>query len=100
MNRSIALILIWTLAGAAVVRGQDDPDYLKTVQAFADAMIEKGRDVYGTEPSPLFAAALDRNTSRLLEAWPQKIRGYAIQIAHPQAPTLCTILICIRCFTR
>lgn len=33
---------------------------LKIVKAYADAMIEKGRDTYGDEHSPLFAAALDR----------------------------------------
>ncbi|NHE59575.1 hypothetical protein [Cyclobacterium plantarum] len=33
---------------------------LEMVQAYADAMIEKGRDNYGDLQSPLFAAALDR----------------------------------------
>jgi hypothetical protein len=33
---------------------------LKIVRTYADAMIEKGRDVYGKEHSPLFAAAMDR----------------------------------------
>jgi len=41
------------------------PDYLALVRAYADAMIEQGRDVYGEEHSPLFAAALDRATMRL-----------------------------------
>ncbi|MBD3629994.1 hypothetical protein [Cyclobacterium sp.] len=34
---------------------------LKKVKAYADAMIEKGRDNYGDLQSPLFAAALDRS---------------------------------------
>lgn len=33
---------------------------LNIVRSYADAMIENGRDVYGKEHSPLFAAALDR----------------------------------------
>ncbi|WP_439481241.1 hypothetical protein [Cyclobacterium plantarum] len=33
---------------------------LEMVQAYADAMIEKGRDSYGDLHTPLFAAALDR----------------------------------------
>ena len=35
-------------------------DYLKIVQAYADTMIERGRDTYGLQHSPLFAAALNR----------------------------------------
>lgn len=41
------------------------PDYLGVVRAFADAMLEHGRDVYGDEHSPLFAAALDPETLQL-----------------------------------
>jgi dienelactone hydrolase len=41
------------------------PDYLALVRAYADALIERGRDVYGDQHSPLFAAALDRTTMRL-----------------------------------
>lgn len=36
--------------------------YLDLAKAYADVMIEKGRDTYGEEHSPLFAAALDRET--------------------------------------
>ncbi len=43
------------------------PDYLATVRAYADAMIERGRDTYGEVHSPLFAGALDRRSGRLLE---------------------------------
>lgn len=39
--------------------------YMALVRAYADAMIERGRDVYGKEHSPLYAAALDRKTMRL-----------------------------------
>ncbi len=38
------------------------PTYLDLARAYADVMIEKGRDTYGKEHSPLFAATLDRET--------------------------------------
>lgn len=41
---------------------------LEIVKAYADAMIEKGRDTYGDEHSPLFAAALDRSNIKLASA--------------------------------
>jgi len=44
-----------------------DEHLLATVRAYADTMLEKGRDRYGAQHSPLFAAALDRNTLSLLE---------------------------------
>ena len=40
-------------------------DYLKIVRAYADAMLERGRDTYGKVRSPLFAATLDRKTLEL-----------------------------------
>jgi hypothetical protein len=43
------------------------PDYLSLVKAYAEAMIEDGRDIYGEVHSPLFAAALDRQTMRIGE---------------------------------
>lgn len=51
------------------------PDYLGTVQAYADAMIDHGRDVYGTEQTPLFAATLDRATMRLPVKTPPAVPG-------------------------
>ncbi|MFW6290311.1 MAG: hypothetical protein ACOC0R_05020, partial [Mariniphaga sp.] len=38
---------------------------LETVKAYAEAMIEHGRDVYGKEHSPLFAAAMDREAMNI-----------------------------------
>ena len=38
---------------------------LDVVKFYADAMIENGRDVYGKEQSPLFAAAMDRSTMNI-----------------------------------
>lgn len=70
------------LAGRAAEAGA--PDYLAVVRAYADAMIEKGRDRYGAEHSPLFAAALDREVigvpegsrkERLLKSNPPGIRS-------------------------
>lgn len=43
----------------------DNGTYLKYVTAYADTMLERGRDVYGKEHMPLFAAALDRHTMQL-----------------------------------
>lgn len=40
-------------------------DYFGIVKAYADAMIKDGRDTYGRERSPLFAAALDRKTMKI-----------------------------------
>ena len=44
-----------------------EDDYLLLVKDYADAMIAKGRDHYGAISSPLFAAALDRNTMQLAD---------------------------------
>lgn len=41
--------------------------YIQVVHAYADAMIENGRDHYGDLHSPLFAATLDRKTLTLPE---------------------------------
>jgi len=42
-------------------------DLLATVRAYADTMLTHGRDHYGATETPLFAAALDRQTLALLE---------------------------------
>jgi hypothetical protein len=44
-----------------------ETNYLDAVKAYADAMIEDGRDVYGEKHSPLFASALDRETMKIGE---------------------------------
>ena len=36
--------------------------FMETVHKFADVRMEKGRDRYGDQHSPLFASALDRNS--------------------------------------
>lgn len=40
-------------------------DALKIVRAYADLMLERGRDTYGPAASPLFASALDRRNFRI-----------------------------------
>jgi len=51
-----------TAASPALARA---PDYLEVVTAYAEALLEKGRDTYGEARSPLIASALDRRTYRL-----------------------------------
>jgi len=62
-----SLAVVGTVALAAADESRPKCDYLKIVRAYADAMIEHGRDVYGNEHSPLFAEALDRHSMRMLE---------------------------------
>lgn len=61
------LTLLLSAAGlrAAEADAVRRPAYLDLVKAYADAMIRDGRDTYGSERSPLFASALDRETLRL-----------------------------------
>jgi hypothetical protein len=40
---------------------------LKVARAYADTMIEHGRDVYGQKKSPLFATMMDRTTYEVLD---------------------------------
>ena len=37
-------------------------DYLKVVKAYAETLMERGRDTYGAKKTPLFVASLDRKT--------------------------------------
>jgi len=39
--------------------------FLQLVKGYADAMIAEGRDTYGTENSPLFVSALNRQTMKI-----------------------------------
>lgn len=49
--------------------------YLNMVRQYADAMIEHGRDIYGSVHSPLFASTLDRRTMRIPKKRPASIIG-------------------------
>ena len=66
-NRGLKLLILSLLAVTSCSPSavEETPDYLTRVKAYADAMIKEGRDTYGTEHSPLFAAALDRTTMRM-----------------------------------
>ena len=59
-------LVLWTMTGVARA-GADErsPDYLALVRQYADTMIERGRDRYGEQHSPLFAVTLDRQTLSL-----------------------------------
>ena len=43
-----------------------DYDYVAIARAYADYMIEHGRDVYGKEHTPLFVTGMDRHTGKLI----------------------------------
>src|SRR5687768_5589828 len=51
------------------------PDYLQVVRAYADTMIQHGRDEYGSIKSPLFASTLDRKTLKVPEKFLGNIDG-------------------------
>ncbi len=62
------LVAAWLiLPGGAAAAERKAPDYLEVVRAYADALIDHGRDRYGPVRSPLFATTLDRRTLRLCE---------------------------------
>lgn len=61
-----ALLLTPFAALNAAESARDVDHYLKIVRAYADGMIEHGRDAYGAEHTPLFAEALDRLTMKML----------------------------------
>lgn len=61
-----------SVSSSGVIRDFGMPDgkndyslYFDAVKAYADAMISSGRDVYGSEHSPLFASALNRQTLKI-----------------------------------
>ncbi|HEC02989.1 MAG TPA: hypothetical protein ENI81_05575 [Phycisphaerales bacterium] len=51
------------------------PDYLGMVRAYADTLLQKGRDSYGRVHSPLIASTLDRSSLSLPETRPPNIQG-------------------------
>ena len=63
--------LAFSLLGfVGCAQAQPTPDSLQTVRAYADTLIERGRDTYGAEHSPLFAATLDRENLTVFEKAP------------------------------
>ena len=67
MSTRVGHLLLACLCCLGTHTAAAEPDYLRVVRAYADAMIQHGRDVYGKQHSPLFATTLDRKTLRLLE---------------------------------
>jgi pectate lyase-like protein len=59
---AILLTLASTLQG-----DEPQPDYLQTVKAYADTMLDHGQDTYGQEHTPLFAEELNPSTMQMLE---------------------------------
>jgi hypothetical protein len=47
MKAPLLILLAFTVAS----HGAEPPDFLKVVQRYADAMIERGRDTYGPQKS-------------------------------------------------
>ncbi len=67
-----------SVRGASAAGGiEGGGDELKIVRSYADALLEHGRDKYGTEHSPLIASALDRQTLSLLQfsGKPKRMEG-------------------------
>lgn len=67
MKRASTLSVAFAVTLWQGILRADAADYLDTVRAYADAMLEHGRDSYGEVKSPAFAATLDRKTMRLPE---------------------------------
>lgn len=93
MIRSAILAILLAISAGA---GEDAASLLARVHAYADAMLAHGRDRYG-EPSPLFAACLDRRTMALpegealasivaipREAWGVRRHDRSLEGANPQ----------------
>lgn len=60
-HRYFIFVIIFFLSRLSAGEPAINPaDYLRYVQAYADVLVEHGRDHYGETHSPLFAAALDR----------------------------------------
>ncbi len=65
------------LAGVVVMAGTafaESDKYFTAAKAYADAMIERGRDTYGEKHSPLFASVLNRKSMKIND-FPDKDRN-------------------------
>lgn len=51
---------------AALAKMQSEYDYVAIAQAYADYMIEHGRDTYGPKHTPLFVTGMDRMTGKMI----------------------------------
>ena len=76
MARTLAAALAAAILSVAPAPAADaDPDLLAVVQRYADAMLERGRDVWGPKKSHLFLSALDRLALVPLEVRPAAPAG-------------------------
>jgi len=79
----LVCIALDVIAGESGAAEKANADYLSIVKNYADALIEKGRDDYGSTHSPLFATTLDRKTMRLFEGkaldelWQMRLKDWA-----------------------
>ena len=71
---SFALLLACSGSLISTSRAQNS-DYLATVRGYAEAMIERGRDDYGAQKSPLFASTLSLPEMRVPLASPPAATG-------------------------
>jgi len=76
----LSLVLAVSVSCGQVGRAQigevtDKYDYLELVKAYADALLEHGRDTYGTVHSPLIASTLERHSLSLMSSKPPDIKG-------------------------
>lgn len=68
-NHAVCVLTLFTALMTLPVRGAEnalDERLLAAARAYANTMIYAGRDRYGEQHTPLFAAALDRRTQSLL----------------------------------
>ncbi len=88
MNTANRRLLWWQVCVATVVavmsvwadpNGASGAEYLDIVRAYADAMIDHGRDDYGDVHSPLFAAAMDRETMKTDELYQKLAHDFGPQ---------------------
>ena len=59
------LLMQSQLSCTTVKNEKDSIDFFTPVKKYADAMLARGRNMYGTEHSPLFASTLNRETLNL-----------------------------------
>ena len=65
---SILSVFIFTFQSGQTRAAPQDDRYLQAVQAYADTMLEKGRDRWGEVQTPLFAVTLNRSNYELFGA--------------------------------
>jgi hypothetical protein len=74
----IASVCIFSKAGFCEEKSVEvHPEYLKAVKAYADAMIEHGRDVYSEEKTPVFVSGgIDLKTHQFVR---KQLKGQGIR---------------------